>query len=195
MLASGFWLVTLMFVYTSQLDSVPPSSDYPASHDICAVGRGGSVDRACDWQSSGRAIESHCRVRRGPWFPWIPLNFEIYFQGLETPWKKLFLLQCPWIPLKTWEASDVRQCIVWKYLFVLNFPDWWCSDYLRWRAVFVSTETRAFPYWWKMYSPDGATVSIYTWYNLYSLCGMRRRFWSAVRMSSYASTLTIISGC
>ena len=23
------------------------------------VGRGGSVDRACDWQSSGRAIESH----------------------------------------------------------------------------------------------------------------------------------------
>ena len=26
---------------------------------IYEVGRDGSVDRACDWQSSGRAIESH----------------------------------------------------------------------------------------------------------------------------------------
>ena len=111
------------------------------------------------------------RIRRGPWFPWIPLYFEIYFQGLETPWKKLFLLQCPWIPLKTWEASDVLQCIVLKYLFVLNFPNWWCSDYLWWRAVFVSTKTRAFPCWWKIYSLGGDTVSFYNWYTLYSLSG------------------------
>ena len=27
-----------------------------------------------------------------------------------------------------------------------------------------------------MYSPGGATVSIYTWYNLYSLCGARLFF-------------------
>ena len=94
-----------------------------------------------------------------PWF------LRFYFKDWKLLEYSCFCYNVLGSPWKCEKHRTFFKLIVLNYVKLLNFPHWWCSDYFRQRAVFVTPNTRAFRYWCKIYSLGGVTVSFFIWYN------------------------------